>query len=143
MLRVMIAAASFCLFGVTGCQTTGSMSAARLQASAAAEQAAAAETGGGPEKPTENPEPKKQSLDALLDEHEKVTLLDDDTGEEKLICRRIEARTGSRLGSRKLCATRGEWREREKLAKGETDGIQRRMDGRCPSNGPNGAAGGC
>lgn len=79
----------------------------------------------------EEPQQEKQSLDALLDEHERVTLVDDDTGDTKLVCRRLKPRTGTRLGARKLCATEKQWREREVLAKEQIDEAQRNMDAKC------------
>lgn len=69
----------------------------------------------------------------MLDEHEKVTLVDDDTGETKLVCRRIKPRTGTRLGTRKLCATRKQWREQEVEAQKELDRTQRNMNAACPT----------
>lgn len=124
---------AFGALALAACQTTGSTSTmASAEAEAPAEVTAEGEAAVEAEAAAEG-ESEKQSLDAMLDEHEKVTLLDDDTGETRLICRRVEARTGSRLGSRKLCATRKEWREREQIAKQEIDRQQRSMDASCPS----------
>lgn len=100
-----------------GCATTGTDGQSQL---AAGESAPA----------TENQE--KQSLTKMLDENEKVTLVDDDTGETKLVCRRIKPRTGTRLGTRKLCATKKQWREQEVAAQKELDKTQRTMNAKCP-----------
>jgi hypothetical protein len=101
-----------------GCATTGTQGLSQV---AAAEPAPAA----GQE--------EKQSLDKLLDENEKVTLVDDETGETKLVCRRIKPRTGTRLGDRKLCATKKQWRETEIVAQKELDKTQRNMNAACPT----------
>lgn len=76
---------------------------------------------------------EKQSLDKLLDENQKVTLVDDETGETKLVCRRMKPRTGTRLGDRKLCATKKQWRETEIEAQKELDKTQRNMNAACPT----------
>jgi len=47
------------------------------------------------------------SLDAAINEYGKVTLLDDDSGEEKLVCKRVKV-TGTRF-AKKTCATPKEW----------------------------------
>lgn len=102
-----------------GCATTGTDGTSQL---AAAEPAQDDELQNG-----------KQSLNKMLDENEKVTLVDDDTGDTRLVCRRIKPRTGTRLGSRKLCATEKQWRDREVLAKDEVDEVQRSMNAKCPT----------
>ena len=99
------------------CQTVESQRQAQLDA--AAENAGEAEGA------------KKQSLDKMLDEHDKVTLVDDDTGEERLVCRRIKPPLGTRLGSRKICATQKQWEEEKRQSEQEIKGIQRNMDARC------------
>lgn len=108
------------------CATTGTDGQSRL-AAAGDESAASADNTA-----TEDGE-KKQSLDKMLDEHDEVTLVDDDTGETKLVCRRLEPRIGTRLGARKVCATEKQWRDNELKAKGEVDKVQRNMDARCPT----------
>lgn len=99
------------------CTTTGSQN--QLQA-ATEEPAASGE---------------KQSLDKMLDENERVTLVDDETGETKLICRRVQPETGTRLGSRKVCATKKQWDEMRVQSQDELDKAQRNMDASCPTCG--------
>ena len=70
---------------------------------------------------------EKQSLDKMLDEHDRVTLLDDDTGKEKLICRRIKPQIGTRLGARKVCATKKQWADSKQQSQDEINDFQRKM----------------
>lgn len=77
----------------------------------------------------EEPAAEKMSLDEALDDHKKVTLLDDETGEEKLICKRVVV-TGDRF-VRKTCATPKEWEQKKRDSQDELDGIKRRMDAKC------------
>lgn len=71
----------------------------------------------------------KMSLDEALDDYNKVTLLDDETGEEKLICKRVVV-TGDRF-VRKTCATPKEWAQKKRDSQDELDGLKRRMDAKC------------
>jgi len=57
------------------------------------------------------PQTEKMSLDEALDDHRSVTLLDDETGEKKLICKRVVV-TGDRF-VRKTCATPEEWAQKK------------------------------
>ena len=72
----------------------------------------------------------RMSLDEALDDNRKVTLLDDETGEEKLICKRVVV-TGDRF-VRKTCATPQEWAQKKQDSRDELDGMRRRMDAKCP-----------
>ena len=74
----------------------------------------------------------KMSLNAALDENRKVTLLDDESGEPKLVCKRVVV-TGDRF-VRKTCATPKEWAQKKQDSRDELDGIQRRMDAKCSSS---------
>ncbi|MCB2095995.1 MAG: hypothetical protein AB7F91_10840 [Parvularculaceae bacterium] len=73
----------------------------------------------------------KMSLDEALDDHRKVTLVDDETGEEKLICKRVVV-TGDRF-VRKTCATPKEWAQKKQDSRDELDGLKRTMDAKCPN----------
>jgi hypothetical protein len=73
---------------------------------------------------------EKVSLNKSLEEHGTMTLLDDETGEEKLVCKYI-ATTGTRFG-RKICATPKEWEQKRKDSQEEVEKTQRNMDARCP-----------
>lgn len=114
-----LVSASLILLACAACTTTGSQS----QLQATSEEPVASDSG------------EKQSLDKLLDEHDQVTLVDDDTGDTKLVCRRVEPPTGSRLGSRKVCATVKEWRDMRDQAQDELDKTQRNLDASCPTCG--------
>lgn len=48
------------------------------------------------------------SVSKALDEQDSVELVDTETGETRLICKRVPT-TGSRLGSQKVCATPKQW----------------------------------
>lgn len=103
----VIAAGALCV----GCATTGNVTEAQL--SATPEPSAAA-----------SPQPPKQSLDKMLDEHDRVELVDDETGKTKLICKRQPV-LGSRLGSHKVCATRKQWEDQKHESEENVDHIQR------------------
>ena len=49
---------------------------------------------------------------------------------EKVVCRRI-SETGSRLGSSKICLTRAQWAEKQRLDQEEVKRLQANI-GRCP-----------
>jgi len=83
----------------------------------------------------------KVSLDASLEEYGKMTLLDDETGEEKIICK-YEKTTGSRFG-RKICATPREWEQKRIDSQENARKTQRNMNAGCPINGAGGSAGLC
>ena len=72
----------------------------------------------------------KMSLDEALDDYKSVTLVDDETGEEKLVCKRVVV-TGDRF-VRKTCATPKEWAQKKRDSQDELDGLKRRMDAKCP-----------
>ena len=76
----------------------------------------------------------KVSLDKSLDEYGKVTVVDDKTGEEKIICK-YQPVTGTRFG-KKICATPSEWAERKRASRESLEHTQRNLDARCPSGGP-------
>jgi hypothetical protein len=73
---------------------------------------------------------EKVSLDKSLDEHGTMTLLDDETGEEKMICKYTKT-TGTRFG-KKVCATPKEWEQKRKDSQEELARTQRNLDARCP-----------
>ncbi len=52
---------------------------------------------------------------------------------DKMICRKMD-RTGSRLSSEKICLTKAQWDERERVAQREVKMLQANM-GRCPRGG--------
>lgn len=104
-----------------GC-ATAEQDAARIAANEQRLAEAKAETGD-----------EKVSLSKSLDEYGEMTLLDDDTGETKLICK-YEKVTGSRFG-KKICATPEEWENRRKGSREELAKTQRNMDARCPNGG--------
>jgi len=72
----------------------------------------------------------KVSLDASLEEYGKMTLLDDETGEEKIICK-YQRVTGSRFG-KKTCATPREWEQLRRDSRENTEKTQRNMNAGCP-----------
>ncbi len=76
---------------------------------------------------------EKVSLNASLEEYGKMTLLDDETGEEKIICK-YQRVTGSRFG-KKTCATPREWEQLRRDSRENTEETQRNMDARCPGGG--------
>jgi hypothetical protein len=106
---------------VTGCVTAEQNEA---KAAAAQERLAAvkAESTG-----------EKVSLDKSLEEHGTMTLLDDKTGEEKMVCKYMKT-TGSRFG-KKVCATPREWEQKRIDSQENVRKTQRNMDARCPSGG--------
>ena len=81
----------------------------------------------------------KVSLNKSLDEYGKMTLLDDETGEEKIICK-YEKVTGSRFG-KKVCATPREWEQKRVDSQENVRKTQRNMNAGCPANG--GGSTGC
>lgn len=66
---------------------------------------------------------KPVSLDEMLDEHETVTLTDED-GDTRLICKRFR-KQGSRVLSEKVCATKKQWEAQRRSAKEDIDQVQR------------------
>lgn len=48
------------------------------------------------------------------------------------ICEKVEM-IGTRLGSKRVCATRAEWAERRRMEKEVVDDAQRRVNGPCSS----------
>lgn len=94
-----------------GCVTTGTDGQSQL--ATGTEQAKSAE-----------PQQGKQSLNKMLDKQDTVTLVDEKTGKTKLICRRAPV-MGSRLGGRKVCATRKEWDEQRRKSQDNLDSLQR------------------
>ncbi|MCB2112951.1 MAG: hypothetical protein KDD85_05310 [Parvularculaceae bacterium] len=123
-MRLEVMAALSAAFLLAGC-ATAEQTAARQEADQqrlalvkAQDEAQALEDG------------EKVSLDASLEEHGKMTLLDDETGEEKLICK-YEKMTGSRFG-RKVCATPREWEQKRIDSQENVRKTQRNMDARCP-----------
>lgn len=52
---------------------------------------------------------------------------------EKLVCRKVD-KTGSRLSSEKICLTKMQWEEKERVAQREVKMLQANM-GRCPKGG--------
>lgn len=68
----------------------------------------------------------KQSLNELLDEHNRVTLVDDDTGETRLICRKVK-RSQGRFDHMKVCGTKKQWRDAKQEAEDEVDKMQRSL----------------
>ena len=65
------------------------------------------------------PGSEKMSLDAAVDEFGKVTLLDDETGKVKMVCKRVK-QTGTRFG-RKICGSPREWAQKKQDGR---DGLQ-------------------
>jgi len=117
---ILIASAFF-----AGCTSVDSQTR-----TAAAPEPAISETDTGNAVSQATPEEKeKMSLDAALDEHDKIIIVDDDTYEEKLICRRIEPPTGTRFGNRKLCATRKQWDAQAQKAEDTLNDIVRKRSG--------------
>jgi len=76
---------------------------------------------------------EKVSLNESLEEYGKMTLLDDETGEEKIVCKYIK-QTGTRFG-KKVCATPFEWEQKRKESRRQVEGIQRNMNAKCPGGG--------
>ncbi|MCA8890115.1 MAG: hypothetical protein KDA46_14870 [Parvularculaceae bacterium] len=74
---------------------------------------------------------EKVSLDKSIDEYGEVTLLDDETGEEKLVCK-YEKVTGSRFGT-KVCATPKQWEQRRLDSRKEAEKTQRNMNAYSPN----------
>lgn len=117
----MFVMASFCV----GCAATGTEGQSQMAAASAEEQGAVSEPGdvAAPDGAAA-PQEEKQSLDKMLDEHDTVTLKDDETGETKLICKR-EPISGSRLAGRKVCATRKQWDDRRQESQENVGDLQR------------------
>ncbi|HNS87165.1 MAG TPA: hypothetical protein PKH09_09700 [Parvularculaceae bacterium] len=128
MTRGFLTALSFSLLAA-GCVTTERTEAYRAQS--LQRLADVKETNGD----------QKASLNASLEEYGKVTLLDDETGEEKIICK-YEKTTGSRFG-RKICATPREWDQKRIDSQENARKTQRSMNARCPANGTGGTPGAC
>lgn len=62
---------------------------------------------------------------------------------EERICEKITV-TGSRLATRKICATRAEWAERRRQDRETTEGFQTMRNNPCnSSNQPNTSTGNC
>jgi len=120
--------ACICAAGLSACATTQSESANMSGLSSGARKAVEASSAS-----TTAQDGDKVSLDASLDEYRTVTLVDDETGKPKVICRRV--RQPGTLFEKKICATKEEWDNSRREAKDKTDGIQRNMDSRCPSCG--------
>lgn len=76
---------------------------------------------------------QKQSLDKMLDENNRVELVDEETGKTKLICRRQPV-LGSRLGSNKVCATKKQWDDEKRQAGENVDQTQRGLSTPPPSS---------
>jgi len=74
---------------------------------------------------------EKVSLNNSLEEHGEMTLLDDETGEEKMICKYMKT-TGSRFGN-KVCATPKEWEQKRIDSQENVRKTQRNMNAGCPS----------
>lgn len=106
-----------------GCATTEATTQSQL--SAPAERTSASEpTSASESNATAEPQAEKQSLNELLEENDRVELVDDETGKTKLICKRQRV-LGSRLGSNKVCATRKQWDEDKRRAQQNVDQTQR------------------
>lgn len=73
---------------------------------------------------------EKTSLDASLDRYRTVTIVDEKSGKPRVICKRV--RQPGTLFEKKICYTKEEWDVARQQAKENTDGIQRKMDARCP-----------
>lgn len=108
MRTILVMVAFSCTSLCIGCATTNSEQSVQT-----ADEAAPAGSG-------------KQSLDKLLDEHDKVTLVDDETGETRLICRHLPV-TGSRLGGEKVCATKKQWEDSKRESQENVGDTQRRI----------------
>ena len=95
-----------------GCAATGTDGQSQMAAAPVEETAA--------------PQGEKQSLDKMLDEHDRVELVDDETGETKLICKR-EPISGSRLAGRRVCATRKQWDDQRRESQENVGDVQRNL----------------
>lgn len=77
--------------------------------------------------PTNTPPPGEttgtQAADATKPSEQKP---EDKKPGDEVICKRIEATTGSRMGAKKVCRTKAEWDAQARGAKETTDNIQDR-----------------